>query len=134
MAPAHTLPPAAAGAPGRPAANASLRRQLKRLRFLATRNLAPLLGDTWAGLDMLCAAAGLDPSDQELWGGIATLAARLGDLARARAATEKGLALSPRAVPLRERLVLLLGAGGDWGGAAGAILALRQVDATHPWW
>ena len=117
-----------------PQPGAALRRRLQRLRFLATKNLAAILGDTWEALDAACAAAALSPSDPDVWAAAASLAARLGDLARARRATERAALLAPRALPPRERLVVLLGAVGDWGGAAAALAALRQVDATHPWW
>ncbi len=116
------------------APSASQRRRLQRLRFLATKNLAPLLGATRAALGAACAAAALDPSDRQLWSDIAALAARLGDLACARRATERGLELLPRAVPLHERRVVLLGAVADWAGAAGALRALGRAEGTHPWW
>ncbi|KIY94676.1 hypothetical protein MNEG_13287 [Monoraphidium neglectum] len=120
--------------PAAAAAAAGRRRRFGRLRFLALRNLAPLLGDSWEGLEAACAAAQADPSDCELWGSIAALAARLGDLALSRHATERALALRPRAAPPAERLVLLLGAAGDWRGAVRALLLLGRADGAHPWW
>jgi hypothetical protein len=120
--------------PAAAAAAAGRRRRFGRLRFLALRNLAPLMGDSWEGLVAACAAAQADPSDCELWGSIAALAARLGDLALSRHATERALALRPRAAPPAERLVLLLGAAGDWRGAVRALRLLGRADGAHPWW
>jgi hypothetical protein len=130
-------PPRPRAGPARPQLSAGAgpqQQRLARLRFLATKNLSALLGDSPAALNAACAAAALEPSDSELWASIALLAARLGDLSRARAATERGLGLAPRAVPLRERHVLLLGAVGDWHGALRALGALGRVDPGHPWW
>lgn len=135
LAPPEALqPPLALAAAPHDAAAAGRRRRFARLRFLALRNLAPLLGDTRAALDAACGAAAADPSDHELWAAICGLAARAGDLGLARAAAERAASLRPRASAHAERRVLLLGACGDWAGALAALEAVGRAEPGHPWW
>lgn len=116
-------------------------RRLSQLRFLALKNLVPLLGNTWAALHTAVAAAAQEPKQFELWCVVADLAARMGDLAQARQALERALdlrslseALQPRSAALMERGVLLLGALADWRGALRALQRLGAGDCSHPWW